>query len=233
MRVNGFIFARGGSQGLKRKNLREIKNMSLLEIAIKKAKKIRGINEIFVSTEDEEIENISIKNEVNVIKRPKKLATNKSPELLSWKHAISYAEKNFEAFEIFISIPCTSPFSQPKDINKSIKKLLAQKADMCVGISKAIRNPYFNMVQINKDGFLDLHSKKKESIFRRQDAPEIFDLTTNFYTGKTKYIKKCKNFLKGKVTYIEVDKKYALDIDDNFDFEIAKFLAENDKFMTY
>ena len=60
MRVNGFIFARGGSQGLKRKNLREIKNMSLLEIAIKKAKKIRGINEIFVSTEDDELSLIHI-----------------------------------------------------------------------------------------------------------------------------------------------------------------------------
>jgi|TARA_B100001093_G_C26795763_1_gene1001003 N-acylneuraminate cytidylyltransferase len=233
MKTHAFIFARGGSQGLKRKNLKKIKDSSLLEIALKKAKKIKKIDQIFISTEDLEIADIALQNEVNVIKRPKKLASNKSPEILSWKHAIEYVEKNFGPFEIFTSIPCTSPFSRVEDINLSIKKIKRIKADFCVGITESNKSPHFNMVKINKTGFVDLYSANKKNIFRRQDAPKIFDLTTNFYTGKKDYILTCNTFFEGKVTFVKVDKKYALDIDDEFDYKIAKFLAENGINMTY
>ena len=81
------------------------------------------------------------------------------------------------------------------------------------------------MVTIRKKKLkLILRSKKK--VFRRQDSPKCFDLTTVCYVFKPEYILKIKNNLfKGNSGYIEIPKIRAIDIDDREDYEIAKFLS--------
>ena len=76
----------------------------------------------------------------------------------------------------------------------------------------------------NKKLKLILRSKKK--VFRRQDSPKCFDLTTVCYVFKPEYILKIKNNLfKGNSGYIEIPKIRAIDIDDREDYEIAKFFS--------
>ena len=48
--------------------------------------------------------------------------------------------------------------------------------------SEAHRNPYFNMVTVDNQGFAELsYFSHRLNIFRRQDAPNIFDVTTVCY----------------------------------------------------
>ena len=57
MKTFAFIFARGGSKGVPRKNIRELNNKPLIEYSIEVAKEIDEISYIFVSTDDAENSN--------------------------------------------------------------------------------------------------------------------------------------------------------------------------------
>ena len=53
--IVAFVFARGGSKGVPRKNLRPLGGVSLLARAIRRAKAVPGISRVVVSTDDQEI----------------------------------------------------------------------------------------------------------------------------------------------------------------------------------
>ena len=98
-----YIFARGGSKGIKNKNIVKINNKPLIYYTIKEAKKSKYISRIVVSTDDIKIKKIAKKYKVEILNRPKKLASDKSPELLSWRHAIKISNKKNDLNEPFIS----------------------------------------------------------------------------------------------------------------------------------
>ena len=85
-----FIFARGGSKGIPKKNILPLAGLPLLVHSINLAKSLKEVDEIFVSTDCEEISEIAKHQNVQVIKRPFELAQDNSPEWLAWQHAIKY-----------------------------------------------------------------------------------------------------------------------------------------------
>ena len=88
-----YIFARGGSKGVKNKNIADVNGKPLIYYTIKEAKKSRYIKRIVVSTDDLKIINIAKKYNLEIIKRPKKISGDRSPELEAWKHAINEDKK--------------------------------------------------------------------------------------------------------------------------------------------
>ena len=111
-----FIFARGGSKGIKNKNIIDFGDKPLIAHTIDMAKKSRLFKDIVVSTDSEMIRNISLSYGATVpFMRPNDLATDESSEILSWKHAISNYDKTIDTF---VSLPCTSPLRCYKTINK-------------------------------------------------------------------------------------------------------------------
>ena len=91
-KVIALIFARGGSKGVRRKNIKPLNKKPLILYTLELAKKSNLFDHIFVSTEDKEIADIALKSGVGVIKRPRNLASDTSPEFKSWKHAVKYLE---------------------------------------------------------------------------------------------------------------------------------------------
>ena len=194
MIIVAFIFARGGSKGLKNKNLLKFKNKSLLGNAILHAKKSKLIKEIFVSTDSLKIKNEAIKyNALVPFLRPKKLASDNSPEIDSWKHAVNFLNhKLFIYPDYIVSVPTTSPLRNVSDINKCITEAVNKKLDLVIAIAESQKNPYFNMLEFKKNKFKII--KKNKNFYRRQDAPKFFDITTVCYVFKTKYIKKTNDY---------------------------------------
>lgn len=226
MKVYAFIFARAGSKQIKNKNLKKINGKPLILYSLNLAKKIKIIKKIFVSTDSREISNLAKKHGAQIIQRPKHLATDKSNELDSWKHAINELNKKKDFFDIFLSLPCTSPLRAKADVLNSIKKFNKKKFDILVNITESSRNPFFNMVKKNKKNILNLVINKKKKYFRRQDVPKIFNLTTLAYVTTPNYILKTKNILDGRVFGNIVPQKRAIDIDSDFDLDIAKLLLK-------
>ena len=121
-------------------------------------------------------------------------------------------------------MPTTSPLRDVSDINKAIVLARKKKLDIVFSITKSSKNPYFNMVTIKKNK-LQLIQKNKNRVFRRQDAPKCYDLTTVCYVFKPKYILKTNDLFKGKTGFVTIPKERSLDIDDKFDYQIARILG--------
>ena len=140
--MNFLICARGGSKEVKNKNLRKIKGKSLVERSIIFAKKFN--NNIFLSTDSQKISNIGIKNKIEIVSRPKSLATDNVGEILVWKHYANWMKKKKFRNDFFISLPPTSPLRTLETVKKSIKTFKKGNYDV-VAVCPSRRSPYFNI----------------------------------------------------------------------------------------
>ena len=234
MLIVSFIFARGGSRGLKNKNLLKFKKTSLLENSIFQSKKSRCITRTFVSTDSKKIAQVAKKNNAEVpFIRPKYLAKANSPEIHSWRHAVDFLDKKLNINpDYIVSVPTTCPLRKVSDIDNCIHKAIKNNLDMVMAITPSSKNPYFNMIQKKKGQYHIFSTSgstrniKKRKIFRRQDAPKCFDLTTACFVFKPNYIKRTLNLFAGKVGFVLIKKERSIDIDDHIDYKIANFLSK-------
>lgn len=223
------IFARGGSKGVPRKNIRCLAGKPLIAYAIEVARACELIDEVIVSTDDPEIAEISQRYGANVpFLRPAELAGDSSPELLSWQHAIEMlnSRKGYPNVDVFVSVPPTSPLRNVDDISNCIKTFLQSDTDLVITVKGAERNPYFNMVTSNDEGYVHLVIPPKVGcgISRRQDAPVVYDVTTVAYVAHPEFILNTDSLFCGKMKAVIIPKERALDIDTEFDFRIAECL---------
>jgi len=222
MSVIAFIFARGGSKGLPGKNIKPLAGMPLIGHSIHAAQQCAAVRQVYVSTDSPEIARIAEQFSARVIMRPAELATDTASEWHSWQHAIQCVRDAGEAFDTFLSLPATSPLRSQRDIAACLEAL-NQDTDVVITVTPASRSPYFNMVTRNPDGLVDIVIKAS-GIHRRQDAPEVYDITTVAYVARPDFILSSTGLFDGRVKGVVVPKERAVDIDDNFDFLIAEAL---------
>lgn len=227
MKRFAFIFARGGSKGLPNKNIKPLLGKPLIQYSIQSALSCAVIDDIFVSTDSEQIANVAEKHGASIICRPNSLASDTSPEWLSWQHAISWVRERHDDFDEFISLPATSPLRTVKDIEDAIEKRISVGADVCVSMTAASRSPYFNMLK-ESDGFVSVVLDSQCLIGRRQDAPKVYDMCTSVYVSTPDYICSSEHLFSGKVTAICVPKNRSIDIDDLYDFKLAELIMKGE-----
>lgn len=221
-----FIFARGGSKGLPGKNIKPLCGKPLLQYAIEVAQQVPQISRVYVSTDCDAIAQCAKSANAEVIKRPSELASDTAPEWAAWQHAISHVQQQFGGFTTFVSLPATSPLRIVEDVSNAIEQLYQAKADICLAVTAANRNPYFNMVTRHNDGEVNLVSSLPNGVHRRQDAPAVFDITTVVYAARPEFILQQTRLFDGIVTSIEVPKHRAVDIDDIYDFMLAEAILQ-------
>jgi N-acylneuraminate cytidylyltransferase len=225
--IVGMIFARGGSKGVPRKNIRLLAGKPLIAYAIEAARNVRLIERIVVSTEDPEIAQIGRQWGAEVpFLRPAELAADDSPEWLAWQHAIRALEElsPTRRLDVLVCVPTTSPLRAPEDVEACIRVLLEGSADLVITVTPARRSPYFNMVVI-EEGYARLVNRPPAGhVFRRQDAPAVFDITTVAYAARRDYVLQASSPLEGTVKAVIVPESRALDIDSELDLKFAEFL---------
>ena len=230
MEVTAFIFARGGSKGLPGKNLLKIGGTSLIGHSILLAKSIGRIDRVICSTDSLEIASEAKAYGAEVpFMRPAHLATDTSPELDSWKHAVSFLlEDGHAREEIFISLPATAPLRKKEDVEKVISLTQSSNTDLVLTYSEASHNPWFNMVMENSEGYLNIVNRNgPKSVVRRQDAPEVYNLVPVAYGSTLGYIVDTDDLFAGHVRGTRVSRESAIDIDTSFDFVGASLLFES------
>ena len=223
MKTYAFVFARGGSKGVPGKNIRKLAGQPLLAYSIDLARKIEAVDKIFVSTDDKTIATIAHEYGADVINRPKELARDDTPEWLAWQHAVKLIQEQDESFDVFLSLPTTSPLRNKQDILSALK-ILDKNTDMVLTMTEATRSPWFNMVKKMENGYIDLIIKNDSSYTRRQETPVIFDMTTVAYVTRPEFVKNASGVFDGQVKGIEIPPERALDIDTELDFQVAEFL---------
>ena len=226
MNYVALICARGGSKGVRGKNIRLLKGRPLIGWSIQVAKRVSQISRIIVSTDSEEIARIAREQGAEVpFARPSALAEDSSPEWLVWRHALDYLRMDEkESLDGLVVVPPTSPLRSSQDIENCISEYERGGVDVVITVSEAHRNPYFNMVTVNDQGFVELVISPKENFYRRQDAPNIFDVTTVCYVVRAQFVQQYSGIFEGKVRSVFVPPERALDIDTELDFKFAEFL---------
>lgn len=220
--IQAFIFARGGSKGIPKKNIYELCGKPLIAYSIETALNSHYITDVIVSTDDPEIATVSEKYGAIVpFIRPEFLATDSANEWNAWQHAIKHTLK-YKMFDTFVSLPATAPLRTVEDVNGAIKKFINSKCDMLLTGSKSKRHPMFNMVKETLNGQVCLLMPPKQQYCRRQETDVVYDLTTVAYVGSVDYILNHNGLFEGQTVMYEVPPERALDIDDSNDMQIAE-----------
>ncbi|MFA6569615.1 MAG: acylneuraminate cytidylyltransferase family protein [Bacteroidota bacterium] len=222
------ICARGGSKGIKNKNIRLLQGKPLIYYTIKQAIGWGRAKHIIVSTDSRKIAILAKKYGAEVpFLRPKTLASDTSSKLDAIRHAMNISEKLFgENFDTIIDLDPTSPIRKIEDLNKSLTIFNKVKPDTLFSVTHSRKNPYFNMIEKNIKGIY--LSKKTRRIHRRQDAPPVFDMNASIYIYRREYLKNLKNsspISKRSDIYI-MDEYSSVDIDREMDFHYIEFLIE-------
>ena len=221
------ICARGGSKGIRNKNLIKIKKKSLISISIMKAKKLKFKN-ICLSTDDKKIANEGKKLGVRCFfKRSKKLSSSNVSKQAVWKDSIIKSEKHFgKKFKFMLDIDVSNPLADDKDLKKFINKFKKsyKNFDGLFCCSKSWKNPYFNILEEKNGKFVT--AKYSKRITSRQKAPITYDHIAAFYYFKVSYILKSNYLFEGKLDKYNLPFYKSIDIDDNNDYEMVKKLAQ-------
>ena len=145
-KVFAFVFARGGSKGLPRKNILPIGSLPLVGHSIRMAQALPSVQKVFVSTDCDEIAKASIALDAEIIKRPGDLASDTASEWKAWQHAVKAVLDAGESFDVFLSLPATSPLRRRCDVEKCLSALTGS-FDGALLMTESSRNPWFNMVR--------------------------------------------------------------------------------------
>lgn len=223
-RTFAFIFARGGSKGLPGKNIKELGGIPLLAHGIRLAQAIERVEQVFVSTDDAQIAAIATQFGAYVINRPAALATDTASEWMAWQHAIEHVRALGLDFDVFLSLPATSPLRNAQDVGNCLDALQAD-TDVVISVTPSARSPYFNMVSTDAAGFAHLVLGAEE-FNRRQDVTPVFDITTVAYVARPTFILTHKRLFDGRVRSVVIPKERAVDIDDDYDFKLAQILFD-------
>ena len=226
--IIGFIFARGGSKGVKKKNIRQMAGKPLIAYAIETAKQSKLIDRVIVSTEDEKIAEIALEFGAEVpFMRPRELAQDDSPEIHAWRHAILMLKEQDKSREldVFVSLPPTAPLRAVEDVDNCIRCFLENEVDVVITVKKTNRHPSFNMVFLDKDKRPKLVLPSDKYMTHRQSIDPVYDVTTVAYVARPEFVLNATSSVyEGNLKAVLIPEERAIDIDSELDFQFAEYL---------
>ena len=223
------IPARGNSKEVENKNLQVVGGMTLIERAIKIVKDSGITTTLVVSSEDDDILGIAIKEGVDWIKRQKYLSEDNISTIPVVIHALKIHEDQEESsFDIVISVQPTCPFTPPKALAEGVEKLKNDNnLDSVVCISEVRKHPYRTYFPTPNGLLYPCFPEESERYLQRQDRPKTYGFTGGFYIRQRELLNNWdgKGFALGNCSGIEVNQTQGIDIDTETDLLIAKHIA--------
>ena len=215
--VHSIILARGGSRGIKKKNIFKINNKPLIYWSIVQSLSSKKVDKTWVSSDNEEILKISQKYGAQIIKRPKKISGSNVSSELAWIHAIKFIEKKKYKIDTILGIQPTSPIRERNDFDKAITKFMNKKYDSLFSGNKFYD---FNYWYNNKNKLVSSYNPKKRKM--RQKIKVKYLENGSFYIFDKKKFLKSKVRLFDKIGIYEMKKRCQFQIDEIEDIEIVK-----------
>lgn len=224
------IAARGGSKGLKNKNLLNINGKSLTYITLKKIDKNKNFDKIVLTSDSNKILNVAnYFHKIIKIKRPKYLSSDRANIYKAVDHVLKLMKKNYNwSPDIILLTTPTTPFKKISHFYRCIKFM--KKKD--ISSVMTIRQPdYPTYWMLKKKGKHLVNALNKGNKFkRRQETPITFQPAGTVYAFNINALKnliKNKKILPLNKTYgIEVSKKESINIDTLDDYNFAKYHAK-------
>jgi len=221
------ICARGGSKGIKNKNLRALGGKPLIAHTVAQALQSAMFDWIAVSSDSVDILNAGKAAGADfTIERPAELANDTAPKIPAIRHcAASVEDETGAKIDTIVDLDATAPLRSVSDIKGAIAQLEASDADNLVSGMTARRSPYFNLVEETADGRVQLAKIPATPIARRQDAPRCFDLNASIFVWKRRTLFSKNDYALGDNTILfEMPEERSIDIDTELDFAFVEFM---------
>jgi CMP-N-acetylneuraminic acid synthetase len=225
--ILAMIPARGGSKGIPGKNIRKFAGKPLLVHSVEAALNCPLITRTVVSTDDDEIAEISKTHGAQVIKRPDELAADASLVIDAMRYTVRKVEEAGEQVEFVILLEPTSPFRRMEDIEKCLQLLIEDKADSVATFTPSDISP--NRLWRVTDEVVEPYIEGAVPWLPRQKQPKAFELTGQMYALSKKILFEQEDsisLLLGRVSAVITPKETALDIDTELDFIVAETIMQ-------
>jgi len=225
--VLAIIPARGGSKGLPEKNIKELYGKPLIAWSIEVAKACSVIDKIVVSTDDENIADVTKTYGAEMpFMRPAELASDTASTIGVLFHAVDWFEKNenYQPAHILLLQP-TSPLRTVVDIEGVIQTLKEKNARAVVSVCKTDHHPWWSNI-LPEDGNMKDFIRPEILNKRRQYLPVFYRLNGAIYLAETDYLRECSGFLGQDTFAYEMPRERSIDIDTDMDFRLACLLME-------
>lgn len=222
--ILGVTLARGGSKGIKNKNLVNINGKPLIYYTIKEAKKCKQLTKYVVSTDSNKIKKIAKKYKAEVpFVRPKKFSMDRSSSASALKHALKECEKIYNRkFDYVVELMTTNPLKSILDINKIIEIIIHNKADSVIAVNQLFDHHPARIKKIIKGKLYDFSVKEKLESRRQDLKPDAFVRSGSIYAMSRRYVMNGKRYFSGKSFAYILPQKRTINIDDENDLLIAK-----------
>lgn len=219
------IPARGGSKRLPRKNVLDLCGKPLIAHTIETGLKSKYIDKVIVSSDDNEILEISKKFGAETIKRPDELASDTATTFDAIKHTID----NIEKYDYIVLLQPTSPLRNEKHVNETIELLENKNADAVISVCEMEHSPLWSNT-LPKDGKMNNFLRDEVLNKRSQDLEKYYRINGAIYICKTdRFLEEKSFFLKENIFAYKMDRDSSIDIDESFDFDIANVIKQNRK----
>ncbi|MHA7774501.1 acylneuraminate cytidylyltransferase family protein [Roseibium sp. M-1] len=224
-RVICSVCARGGSKGVPGKNLRLMSGKPLLVHSLDQARETNLFDVIAVSSDDADILQCARDWGVDVVvQRPDWMASDTAAKPPAILHCVETAElETGMRFDAMVDLDATSPLRHLSDI-ESVMKMLETDCDNVISVSPSRKSPYFNLVELQEDGFARLSKSHDTPVVRRQDAPKCFDINGSVYAWSRSSFFEGPRALTSRTRLYVMPEERSVDIDTELDWKIVEYL---------
>lgn len=217
------ILARGGSKRLPRKNVLDLAGKPLIAWSIEAGLRSEYIDKVVVSSDDDEILEISKNIGAEIIKRPEEFASDNATSFDGIKHVID----NIENYDYVILLQPTSPLRNTKHIDRAIELLETKNAEAIISVCEMDHSPLWSntldddlsMVGFLKDEVLNKRGQELEKYYRINGAIYICE--------RRIFLKEKSFFIKNDIFAYKMSREASIDIDERIDLKIAETLINN------
>lgn len=218
MKIVAIIPARGGSKGVARKNLQDLGGKPLILHTIEQALAAERVNGVWVTTDCADIAAVSAEAGVSIIERPGPLADDEASSESAILHALSEINQTTDV-DLVVFLQCTAPFRRRDDIDRAIQHFQNEQADSLLSVV-----PSHRFIWQISEGNAESINYDYRNRPRRQNMPAQFEENGSIYLFRPTILCSEKNRLGGRVALFEMHPQSQLDIDTEYDLELANIL---------
>ncbi|MCQ2964437.1 MAG: UDP-2,4-diacetamido-2,4,6-trideoxy-beta-L-altropyranose hydrolase [archaeon] len=227
------IPARGGSKGIPRKNIRLLGKKPLISHTIEMGLESKYVDNLVVTTDDNEIKFIAEKFGAETIKRDGKLAEDSIPlDPVIYDATLQQEAKINENYDIVITVQPTSPLLKTKTLDLAIETLINSWEN------DNPKEQYDTIISVVDDrhlswGYdeeLEKYYPLYEERLNRQYLPKAYKETGSIFASKREFIKE-NSRLGDNIGLIEISKQESIDIDNYEDWWVAERILKKKKIL--
>lgn len=208
------------------KNLRDMCGKPLIAHTIERARESGIFELIAVSSDSQEILDVSSAWGADLlVRRPDELANDAAPKVPAIHHCLTFAESaRALTYDTLVDLDATSPLRSAGDIVGAVNLLESRNASSVITGAVSHRSPYFNLVEVDGSGVVQLSKRLDRPVVRRQDAPKCFDMNASVYVwNRNAFVASPSVFYPDTLLFeMPIDRSH--DIDSELDFEWVEYL---------